>query len=347
MLACQSDVSTNPDSFITDGTDKIMIDFSSLNAAELSACDLETVQKSLQESNFKNIHPDQVTDCYTIEDMTFAFVSQPNTWTALIDVREWEKEGNQAWSGLVFQRAQEPMRIFFQIPENDYNPVGLYLQSEALILDVADDSGAGSGEGNLLRFVYPFAGVSADLLYKWSAEKCTGYYNPDTYSKTYKDCNENSSNDFLTYSNDDYGIEFNYPSNWELYDMDSEGVLDMRVFNQPAPDGFGCSEPYVGFYIVSTLRDTEAGDFDAWMKANFNKQDSLGSFGGYMTPATIETYPAYKVGGFGWESYCPQTGYVVDYGDDRIVEIIFEGKEDSPDYQKLAPILDSLQLTGY
>ena len=145
----------------------------------------------------------------------------------------------------------------------------------------------------------------------------------------------------------DHGVELDYPEDWEIQELDTEGVLDLRLSNQTAPDGYSCSEPYVGFYLISTLRDTSVGDFDAWMESHFDEAGSIGKFGTYMNPTTFKGYPAYEVGNFGGESYCDQKGYVIDYGNDHIVEVILEGKEDSPDYDQLSVIMDSLKLTGY
>lgn len=136
---------------------------------------------------FSNLLPEQITEpnqlsgFYTIGDLTFAMVNQPNSWTALTPVRDWEEAGNTAWSGVLVKRPQTDWEILFQASEDDFNPVGFYLEEEALVLELADDSGAGSGEGTLIRYVYPFAGVVDELLYTWQKEKCDGYYIPELY----------------------------------------------------------------------------------------------------------------------------------------------------------------------
>lgn len=138
---------------------------------------------------FSNLLPEQITEpnqlsgFYTIGDLTFAIVNQPNTWTALTSVREWEKAGNTAWSGVLVKRPQTDWEILFQVPEDDFNPIAFYLEEQQLVLDLADDAGAGSGEGTLIRYVYPFAGVVDELLYTWVKEACDGYYVPETYAK--------------------------------------------------------------------------------------------------------------------------------------------------------------------
>lgn len=164
------------------------IDFSAYVDEDWGKCGVEEVKANLEKNPIENIHPDQITDCYFIGDMYFAFVSQPNNWTALSTVRDWESSGNKAWSGLLYQNVNGPFEVFFEIPQENYNPIGLYLEKESLVLDTADDSGGGSGEGRLLTFRYSFAGVVDELLYQWTAEKCTSYYIPENYVKDSKEC---------------------------------------------------------------------------------------------------------------------------------------------------------------
>ncbi|MFA4814729.1 MAG: hypothetical protein WC924_00170 [Candidatus Gracilibacteria bacterium] len=169
---------------VTLETTKQTIDFNSYfedGYTGLSYWSVEEVEWRVSEAPLTNFHPDQVTDFYSIGDLTFAMVSQPNTYTGLVSVRDWEKEGNIAWSGVLVKRPQTDWEIFFQVPEDDFNPVGFYLEEQQLVLDLADDNGAGSGEGALIRYVYPFAGVADELLYTWTKERCEGYYMPEIY----------------------------------------------------------------------------------------------------------------------------------------------------------------------
>ena len=131
-----------------------------------------------------DIHPDQIAVFYSIGDVTFAFIAQPNSWTPLLAVREWEEEGYSTWSGILIKHVKGPWEVFLQVPEEDFNPVALYLEEQQLVLDLADDNGAGSGEGSLIRYVYPFDGVNEELLFEWIKEKCEGYYVPETYTKS-------------------------------------------------------------------------------------------------------------------------------------------------------------------
>ncbi len=171
-----------------EGLAKTGIDFSAYVDEDWGKCGVEEVKSNLEKNPIENLQPDQITDCYSIGDMYFAFVSQPNNWTALSTVRDWESSGNSAWSGLLYQNVNGPFEVFFEIPQENYNPIGLYLEEESLVLDTADDSGAGSGEGKLLTFRYAFTGVVDELLYKWVSEKCSSYYIPENYVKGLKEC---------------------------------------------------------------------------------------------------------------------------------------------------------------
>lgn len=138
-------------------------------------------QEGVAASSLTDVLPEQITRCFSIADLTIAFVSQPNAWTALTETRAWEAEGNTAWSGLLAKPIKGEWEVLYKIPDEDFNPVNLILEGEQLILDAADDSGAGSGEGTLQRYVYPTAGVVDELLNTWQKVKCTGYYVPETY----------------------------------------------------------------------------------------------------------------------------------------------------------------------
>jgi hypothetical protein len=151
------------------------------NGDSLEASSPEIIRAAFED--YPNLHSEQITAYFTIGDLSFAFVSQPNSWTPLLEVRDWEKEGNTAWSGLLVKHIKGPWEILFEIPEEDFNPLALRVEDEALVLDIVDDSGAGSGEGTLLRYAYPFDGFTEENLYKWMKQKCDGYYVPETYTE--------------------------------------------------------------------------------------------------------------------------------------------------------------------
>jgi hypothetical protein len=81
---------------------------------------------------------------------------------------------------------------------------------------------------------------------------------------------EETETDLVTYEDNDYGVSFSYPSLWTTYSFDVEGgPLDFRVSNQTPQDGYGCSEPYLGFYLVSRDRDVSEGSFRDWVTSQF------------------------------------------------------------------------------
>ena len=141
-------------------------------------CSLAEVQREVETQLPEELSPNQITACRKLGDMSYAFVTQPNTWNALQEVRDWEADGHSAWAGLLSKEEGSEWEVFFTIPEEDFNPVNLFLRQEDLVLDIADDSGAGSGEGKLLRYVNSG---------EWLKEKCDEYYVPESYS-TEKNC---------------------------------------------------------------------------------------------------------------------------------------------------------------
>ncbi len=149
----------------------------------LTNCSLAEVKLELEREPIEGLLPDQITQCYSYGTTDYAFVTQPNTWNAMQTVRDWEAEGNSAWSGLLKRDAGKDWEVFYEIQDEDFNPVGFYVQAEQLVLDAADDSGAGSGEGTLYRYVYAFAGVTDENLNKWTRERCDGYYIPESYTE--------------------------------------------------------------------------------------------------------------------------------------------------------------------
>lgn len=153
------------------------------------------------------------------------------------------------------------------------------------------------------------------------------------------------SAEFETLSSEEFGVEFKYPAGWVVYQQEDGATLDLRVTSAEPDDGFSCPDSFLGFYVVSRPMEEGSGDFETWMEANFDEGGSLGSFSGYMTATTFKDLSAYEVGGFGWETGCPQAGYVVDYGNGQVLQIVLEGNETAPDYVELESILESLKLT--
>lgn len=183
LTACTTQLSPENPSFTNKEWIEGTIKSALKEGLELTEWDsAEPCQEEIADSDLSNIHPQQITACYSLTDLTIAFVTQPNTWTALEEVREWEAEGNTAWSGLVAKPIKGEWELLFQIPDEDFNPLALYSTEEGLFLDAVDDSGAGSGEGTLQRYAYLVSGVTDENLYTWQKEACTSYYIPETYT---------------------------------------------------------------------------------------------------------------------------------------------------------------------
>lgn len=184
LIGCTSNIDVEEENLTLSMIDGgLKLDLFVEDGLKLESSSFEAVKSDLKEQGVENLHPEQITGYFSLGDLSFAFVSQPNSWTPLLEVREWEKEGNTAWSGVLVKQIKGPWEILFVIPEEDFNPLALRLRDQDLLLDVVDDSGAGSGEGQLLRYTYPFKGVSEENLYKWVKEACDGYYVPETYTE--------------------------------------------------------------------------------------------------------------------------------------------------------------------
>lgn len=189
-------IANEPENTLRNFKDALHLEYSNENDFNLEPCDLDSVgrlKEFFSEEHFRDIHYNQITNCYWLADMRFAFVTQPNANIAMSDVRKWEGDGNIASSGLLIKQIKGEWQWFFRIDKDDFNPVGLYLDldKDRLVLDIADDSGAGSGEGRLLRYIYPFKGSDKANLYKWQRESsCEGYYVPEKYSYSDGKCSK-------------------------------------------------------------------------------------------------------------------------------------------------------------
>jgi len=160
--------------------------------------------------------------------------------------------------------------------------------------------------------------------------------------------NETVSN-YEVFNNPTYGVDFTYPEEWIVEEYDSEAVFQVQVSNMSKPDGYDCTKEYASVIIVSTVRDTE-NDFDTWVEEN--TIEGLGGFGGESIKMEYSGYPAYKFEKMYWDTYCPSSGYVIDYSDennnDRIIEVVVSRNEDYFEGVTFTDeILVNLTFTGY
>jgi len=129
------------------------------------------------------IKPIQFQNAYRLyESVYFGIIQQPNSNIYLPDAEGRQTEPVE-FAGIIFtQDNGKTWSNFFEI-KNEYaddsgpvhlNPVGMFWYEGRYYVDLADDRGAGSGEGNLLRY------WTSDAQ-NWTRETECYYFNPDTY----------------------------------------------------------------------------------------------------------------------------------------------------------------------
>jgi hypothetical protein len=125
----------------------------------------------------------QFRNAYFLTDGTaFGLMFQPNMNIPLLDDTGHNFEGSIALAGVLFtQDDGKTWHMAFNIPTDladadgllRYNPVGMFIDKGRYYLDIADARGAGSGEGNLVRY----STVDGK---DWKREKCY-YFVPENY----------------------------------------------------------------------------------------------------------------------------------------------------------------------
>ncbi len=115
------------------------------------------------------------------DDSAFAFVERPTMNKPLVNDQGAAWHGTTTFVGLLFTPDRgQVWRRSFEIPKlnrcsgrETFNPVGLFSEGKKYYLDIADDCGAGSGEGNMIRYV---STNGAD----WKQDSCY-YFVPEKY----------------------------------------------------------------------------------------------------------------------------------------------------------------------
>ena len=123
------------------------------------------------------VFPEQKGETYKLENYIFQFIRQPNLNTPLSisnsDIKYkgvlYSKDNGLSWSDLFI--IDNP--INYNGDEVKYNPVGMFVNNNKLYLDISDDRGAGSGEGNLLRYYTEDGEI-------WTRDTCL-YLIPENY----------------------------------------------------------------------------------------------------------------------------------------------------------------------
>ena len=135
----------------------------------------------LEDFEFQNlpdyVYQEQKGETYKLENYIFQFIRQRNLNTPLPI-----SDNNFKWAGVLYsENSGLSWNNFFVIDnpidyngnEVKYNPVGMFVKNNKLYLDISDDRGAGSGEGNLLRY-YTEDGKT------WVRDECL-YLIPEEY----------------------------------------------------------------------------------------------------------------------------------------------------------------------
>ena len=116
--------------------------------------------KYLEDFNFQNlpdyVFQEQKGETYKLENYIFQFIRQRNLNTPLPI-----SDNNFKWAGVLYSENNGLSWDDFFVIDNPidhngdevkYNPAGMFVKNNKLYLDISDDRGAGSGEGNLLRY---------------------------------------------------------------------------------------------------------------------------------------------------------------------------------------------------
>ena len=123
------------------------------------------------------VFPEQKGVTYKLENYIFQFIRQPNLNTPLSisssDIKYkgvlYSKDNGSSWSDFfVIDNPKD-----YKGDEVKYNPVGMFVKNNKLYLDISDDRGAGSGEGNLLRYYTEDGEI-------WTRDSCL-YLIPELY----------------------------------------------------------------------------------------------------------------------------------------------------------------------
>ncbi|MCK5123274.1 MAG: hypothetical protein KAQ87_03970 [Candidatus Pacebacteria bacterium] len=123
------------------------------------------------------VFPEQKGAIYKLENYIFQFINQRNLNTPLPI-----SDNDIKWAGVLYSEDNGSSWSDFFVIDNPtdyndnevkYNPVGMFMKNNKLYLDISDDRGAGSGEGNLLRYYTEDGEI-------WTRDSCL-YLIPELY----------------------------------------------------------------------------------------------------------------------------------------------------------------------
>lgn len=191
-----------------------------------------------------NVLPDQVRLAFVSGDIVFA-IAESSLYEVPFDRKiQWVGVLGSVDGGVTWEE-------FYSIPKINnvyHNIAGIFINGRKLYLDITDNNGAGSGEGNLTRLVSTNGGSSWD----WSG--CY-YLTPERYFRDYQYTNEGYTPLNLqeldsgmcsfqqnTYTNSVVGFTLLYPVHWQVEETNDDGSTGLGIASRyttfTSPNGY-------------------------------------------------------------------------------------------------------------
>lgn len=154
----------------------------------------QTPPQNQVESLPSDVLPEQINTTYSVNGNLYALAFENN-----VNYHFSELEGKAIkWHGVLRSQDNGKSWIkFFSITDPDnpdykgyklsYNPVGIFSENKKIYVDIANTNGAGSGEGELIRFLSNDGGKT------WQQMECY-YFIPEKYYLDYNDFSNGKAN---------------------------------------------------------------------------------------------------------------------------------------------------------
>lgn len=191
-----SNVITRQDQYLQEeNTSKVDINQEIIKRIQLGQGIIE--KNNFQIKNIKDVPEERIDKIFQLDDILFAFVMQSNMNYYFDDIGDPELEFGGVLYSLDGGNVWEKLYIIKDVKEGDrlvrHNPINFFNDDLGLYLDIIDDRGAGSGEGNLVRLFSDDGGKN------WNRQDCFSYI-PEEYEAL------NKVNDLSSLSQSSYCI---------------------------------------------------------------------------------------------------------------------------------------------
>lgn len=160
--------------------------------------------------------------------------------------------------------------------------------------------------------------------------------------------NSADNSEMKEYSNEEFGIKFEYPQNWIFDESSDEKFLDIHINNIEPADGPQTKPGYVGMEIQSDSVNTTGKSFDEFVMTELYEASEIivmAKLSGEIEKIEINGQKAYNAQYSGWDG--PQgEGYVIDKGDNKYIYIFtgYHPEAKSEDIEMLEQIVESIQV---